>query len=265
MEQKYIDFSQEVENGASAKDVHCRQVAPLAHYWALLKSTLTCLWCILRAPEHVVECGHTLCDTDVTRFGARCSGDGYLYEINKCMLCLSGARLLVDLKPPTWEPIVLTIDGGGICGRVALRFLEAIQSALGSSHRLQDYFDFVLCTSSGALIGLDLCHRRSSVEQCVQRFSSLAHRVFPPRQSPTISPCAWLREALYWWFADSRYDGFALEDTLKEVFGTNRRLFDVKVPNISNVKLGITATTTTDASLCVFTNYNGNRHCRKGG
>jgi hypothetical protein len=60
-----------------------------------------------------------------------------------------------------------------------------------------------------------------------------------------------------WWFSDSRYDAKALEEILKEVFGTHRRLFDVSAPCVSGVKIAVTATTTDDAWLCVFSNYNG--------
>jgi Patatin-like phospholipase len=260
IEQKYVDFSLKIDEGAPAADVHRGQIATLAHYWTLLKSTSSCLWCLQRPPEHVLECAHTLCSACAIQFGLRRSCDGYAFDINKC-LCLSSVRLLVNLKPPTAEPTVLTVDGGGIRVIVACRFLIALQSALGESHSLRDYFDCAFGTSSGAISVLDHFTRRSHVEQTAESFLSLADRVFPPK-SAIASPCAWLRDTLCWWFADSRYDGYVLEETLKEIFGTDRRLFDITVPNVSDTKLGVTATTTTDASLCVFTNYNGDS-CRR--
>lgn len=59
------------------------------------------------------------------------------------------------------------------------------------------------------------------------------------------------------WLADGRYDASTLEDILKEVYGTSRRLFDVTTPHVSGVKIAVTATTINDARLCIFSNYNG--------
>ena len=57
------------------------------------------------------------------------------------------------------------------------------------------------------------------------------------------------------WLADGRHDATVLEDILKEVYGTTRRLFDV-ASHFSGVKVAVTATTINDARLCLFSNYN---------
>jgi hypothetical protein len=67
-----------------------------------------------------------------------------------------------------------------------------------------------------------------------------------------------MRDFLVSWFVDSRHDGSLLEKTLQENFGVSRRLFDVSLACPSGVKIGVTATTISDSTLCIFSNYNGN-------
>jgi predicted patatin/cPLA2 family phospholipase len=56
---------------------------------------------------------------------------------------------VVVLTPPTVDPNILAIDGGGIRGIVALILLKRLQSALGSDVR--DYFEYIAGTSVGAM------------------------------------------------------------------------------------------------------------------
>ena len=56
--------------------------------------------------------------------------------------------------------------------------------------------------------------------------------------------------------ADGYYNVTALENCLIDTFGIRRRMFDS--PSIvSGVKVGITASTISNASTYVFSNYNG--------
>ena len=47
-----------------------------------------------------------------------------------------------------------------------------------------------------------------------------------------------------------------LEDILKKHLGS-QRLFDSAGPRPSGMKIAVTATTISDATLCLFSNYNG--------
>jgi len=57
-------------------------------------------------------------------------------------------------------------------------------------------------------------------------------------------------------FADGRYDAKVLENILKETFGSHP-LFGTKGQRPSGMKIAVTATTISDATLCLFSNYNG--------
>ena len=58
--------------------------------------------------------------------------------------------------------------------------------------------------------------------------------------------------------ADGQYDATVLEEILKKAFGTGP-LFGSAHLRPSGMKLAVTATTISDATLYLFTNYNGNR------
>ena len=48
-----------------------------------------------------------------------------------------------------------------------------------------------------------------------------------------------------------------LEISLQETFGARRRMFDADPSAISGTKVGVTATTISDARTFLFSNYNG--------
>lgn len=66
-----------------------------------------------------------------------------------------------------------------------------------------------------------------------------------------------LRDLFRCWLSDGCYDISALETSLKDVFGDNRRLFDADQHGLSGQKVAVTATTLSDASTYIFSNYNG--------
>ena len=71
-----------------------------------------------------------------------------------------------------------------------------------------------------------------------------------------------LRDYFRCWLSDGRYDAELLEASLKDVFGEDRRLFDVDKGGVSGQKIAVTATTLSDASSYIFSNYNGRRRDR---
>ena len=56
---------------------------------------------------------------------------------------------------------------------------------------------------------------------------------------------------------DGHYDGQTLEQLLQQNFGRDTLMFSVDHPLISGTKVAVTVTAVTDASACIFSNYNG--------
>lgn len=161
----------------ASSDQRVAHLASLAQHLVLVKSTVDCLFCLFQGPEHVLACGHALCENCVRIFGTR--RVGYRYWISNCLLCLAKVDFSVCLKPPTARPRMLSIDGGGIKGVVALTFLDGLQRELGDCCPLGDFFDLIMGTSSGE-IGPCRCSARRLIQQVHLSFSKSSFSSRPP-------------------------------------------------------------------------------------
>ncbi len=137
-------------SGETADTIHRSTFGSINIPWEKFQSNQTCLPCLRRKPEHVLSCGHSVCDTCVRIFGCPVLGSEYTYELKSCPLCSSG-WLTVALKPPTAGVRILSIDGGGIRGVVPLEFLGILQNVVGPDCPIRDLFDLAFGTSSGEL------------------------------------------------------------------------------------------------------------------
>jgi hypothetical protein len=92
-------------------------------------------------------------------------------------------------------------------------------------------------------------------KKCLRFFSKFARRVFYKfGVKRSIFAKIWWFFASY--FADGQYDAVLLEKILQENFGL-RPLFDSMGLRRSGMKVAVTATTISNATLCLFSNYNG--------
>lgn len=135
-------------SGKSAMKMHRETISSLELDWPLLKSNKTCFCCLRRAPENVLSCEHALCDVCVRNIGEETLMLDEQYEIGACPFCREG-RLLTGLKPLTAGLRVLSIDGGGRRGVIAIGILNMLQGILGNTWRVQDCFDVAFGTSVG--------------------------------------------------------------------------------------------------------------------
>ncbi|EXJ72783.1 uncharacterized protein A1O5_03930 [Cladophialophora psammophila CBS 110553] len=252
-----------VNNGTSSADIHLSTLRSLQPSWSLLKSNQTCLVCLVQSPEHVLSCGHALCENCIKRFGCEVSlrsGLHSSYEIRECPVCGKRERFLVRLKPPTAGFRILSIDGGGLRGIVPLETLSLLQQLAQSDCPIQELFDLAYGTSIGGIIVLGLFVKKMTVEQLLYFFRSFAHTLFGARRSKddsSLLPRA-LKSLLT---SNSMYDTGLFEQTLISQFGPNRQLFDYEGPTASGTKVAVTAVKVSETSTPtrIFTNYNGSR------
>lgn len=103
---------------------------------------------------------------------------------------------------------------------------------------------------------LNLFVRKWDIFYCVKIFDTLTRQFFRRRTHGSRSLIQQIRHVFKCWWSDSYYDIRSLENSLKEYFETEQRIFD-HTENTSNVKIVVTATTISNASPYFFSSYNG--------
>ncbi len=264
-------YSYMIASGKSALQMHREKTASLDIDWAQNKSNETCFCCLRRMPENTLSCGHAMCEICVRNIGDETSAFDSQYRIDACMLCRTG-KLLVGLRPLTVGLRLLSMDGGGTRGVIAIGIMDVLQSILGNIWRIQDLFDVAYGTSvggfndptlgfpltdigPGGLIVLILFLRQLPVSECVKMFDTLAKQLFPPSSDGT-SILSRLRRLLRSWYRDGCHNAEILESYLQESLGSQGRLFD-HVEGLIATKVGVTTATIDKGFPVLLTNYNG--------
>jgi hypothetical protein len=254
-----LDFEKSHKTSAQ---LHCATLASHRQVWRDLRSETTCFSCLARGPEKGLPCGHAMCEICIQVFGHSVVAESYVFTLNQCPLCSTStgfSGFKTRIKPPTAGIRVLSIDGGGIRGVVPLSTLRELEQTIsqlaGLSYPIQENFDLAYGTSSGGLVILGLFLNGWSVEECLEKFVTLARRAFRPRNLslPFLQKA---QRFLISYFADSRYSATGLEDALKDAFGTGTML-DWSRSHDFGAKVAVTATTVESSSPCIFPSYSG--------
>jgi hypothetical protein len=140
--------------GQSAICQHMERITTLWPDFRSIKSSKTCLSCLMVSPDKVFDCGHSICNVCVRRLGVKSRNEKHTFDVANCILCgsIQSSRTF-RLIPPTAGLRILCIDGGGIRGVIPLSFLRSFDSDLREfGCPLQEYFDYVCGTSAGTYL-----------------------------------------------------------------------------------------------------------------
>ena len=240
--------------------------------WAQLKSNTICLSCLEQKSEYVLICGHAVCDICVQIFGQALPASEYHYSMRTCTLCQS-EFLTARLKLPTAGYQILSVDGREPQGIIPLEFMGLIQDLICKCP-LQDLFNDAWGTSSGrisiltwqacamadmllgGLIVLSLFLLGWDVSHCIWEFDRLVKQFFIKKRKKSHTLLDHLHCVLKCWISDDYYDVSTLETMFKKCFDETQWMFDTS-SSVSEMKVGVIATTISDASFFVFSNYNG--------
>ncbi|XTI94093.1 hypothetical protein V2W45_1252395, partial [Cenococcum geophilum] len=87
-----------------------------------LKSNKTCLYYLMRIPQHILSYSYLVCNTYIKTFSKGMLSAKYKFTILECILCRA-SFLTALIKPLTYRVRILGINSGGIRGVVPLEFL----------------------------------------------------------------------------------------------------------------------------------------------
>ncbi|KAG0645016.1 Intracellular membrane-associated calcium-independent phospholipase A2 gamma [Hyphodiscus hymeniophilus] len=256
-------FSRMKSGGQTAAILRQQSLERNSQHWQLLKSNVDCLICLQRKPEHFMECGHGICDMCVSNpiFSKPTKGREYYYDITTCPQCRTRVHFQARTLPPTCRVRFVAFDGGGSRGVVPLVFMAELDEALDLPYPIQEHIDFSIGTSSGGIATIGLFGKYWTPKKCLSFFRKFARRIFP-RSGMRHSVWAIIKRVFAFYLEDGKYDATVLEDALKEALGPGSIFSSVGL-RPSGVKFAVTATTISDATLCLITNYNGESDVNK--
>ena len=143
---------------------------------------------------------------------------------------------------------LLSIDGGGIRGVLALEILRRLETQLAEAHggdiadfRLSDYFDYVSGTSTGAVIAACIA-RGMSVQEIVN---------FYEESGPIMFDNRWWKKAQSFVTTGTAYNAKKLEGILQDLFGKHTTL---QPGNLKCQLLAVTRNQTTDSPWPISSN-----------
>ncbi|KAE8396949.1 patatin-like phospholipase [Aspergillus pseudonomiae] len=268
-------FHSLVDRGLASVDHRREQLLSMNYELGRLQSDRICLYCLVRTAQHALPCCHNICDVCPQLFGTPVSSAEYQFTLSSCLLCNSQAKFVVDVLPPTMNPTILAIDGGGVRGGIPLEYMIMVQESLGPGCQLRDLIDLAIGSSSGTggLLVLGLIGMEWDVSLCSEKFDFLARRIFRERRQPVVSRLLHailgqdsllgnIPKWLSWFLHDSCYDPRLFDTTLQDAFSRYKRIFDpacgTSHPTLqSKPKFGVVAASIAkDTRSFIFGNFN---------
>lgn len=210
--------------------------------YSALRSNRLCLYCLVQVAQHFPPCDHALCDLCAQRFGSVSVNTEYQFTLDQCFFCCESTSMIIDVLPPTMDPSILAIDGGGVRGMMPIQWLILIQEYLDKCP-LQDVFDLDVSTSSGGLTDFGLRVLKLPIQKCAVIFNRQARCLFEKRRRPAFP---WLpsfilgrpRQWYSWWRHDSCYDGSVFDDILQQLYGKQTLLHSHCCDSSGSIKSG---------------------------
>jgi hypothetical protein len=114
----------------TASDIRQQNMKRHSQHWPLIKTLRTCQFCLRRKPEHVLDCGHAICEACICIFGTPTEGREYCFEHKSCVLCQKRVYFQARLFPLTCRIRFISIDRGGSRAVVLLKYMDALQHVL---------------------------------------------------------------------------------------------------------------------------------------
>ena len=215
-------------------------------------SHATCFCCLMDVPEHPLPCGHVLCSACIKAYGKPSKS---AVVLSSCPLHRESTRwarpAAVKFKPGGAGVRVLSLDGGGIRGIVQLEVLRAIEQSLGGFLPIQSFFDLIVGTGTGGMLGVALSMRDRTVDSCIDQFTALCDHAFTPRLTgvPLISKVA----AAFG--SGRRYKTKPLHAALKTAFGETDDLFGSSDRLRTGARVALTSTSATGRESILLASY----------
>lgn len=126
-------------------------LATLKPCWVEVHSYRSCFTCLRSLPDHVLPCGHALCEACAIDFCLSHDNEPVTELVFKrCVICKSSwPPQIIQIKPEYAGVRILTLDGGGVRGILELALWQLVEKEVGLELPICRYFDLIIGTSTG--------------------------------------------------------------------------------------------------------------------
>lgn len=163
-------------------------------------------------------------------------------------------QLLAALGRTTWVPKsphqkglrVLSLDGGGSRGMVAVKAMKCLMDAVGGGADVADSFDLIVGTSTGGIIAFLVGLQQESSAQAVKRYEQLISKIFI--KSALSTPLML--------FTTASYDESHFMKVLMEILKDDTMLDSRADPAVPYVCALASKMSSTPTHVALFRNYN---------
>ncbi|PMD42322.1 hypothetical protein L207DRAFT_632109 [Hyaloscypha variabilis F] len=253
-------------NSFNTSWIHTQLLQCFTDVWRITFSNATCLSCICRAPNSVLPCKHSFCDTCIVLHGRSGLEEPWSFQFESCPLCEMSMQTTIYLKPPTAGVRCLVLDSGSY---MDLEVLESLEKELRLPIPIGEYFDIVHTSGLGAWIILEKFNRK---EEYSDDYQSIRRRATEQRESAswfsestitaheaTLKKLEGALKVLPRW-SGTLHSSLKIQASLNSIFG-EQTLFEF---HQGAIKLGIIVSRSKDSTNCVLSNYNGDGQRRSG-
>eukprot|EP00980_Cylindrotheca_fusiformis_P007253 scaffold1525_cov142-Cylindrotheca_fusiformis.AAC.53 len=177
--------------------------------------------------------------------------NGKILGTSNQILAAIGYNQWVPKQPGQKGLRILCLDGGGSRGMTAVTAVDCLVESLGGLE-VSDCFDFIIGTSTGAIIAFLIGLRRETSKEALARYDYLIERIFI--KSAMSTPLML--------FTTATYDESPFMNVLSEILGENTLLdsrADPSVPFVFGVTSKMSSNPTHVALLRNY-NYNGGEY-----
>ncbi|KAF3911199.1 hypothetical protein AA313_de0210078 [Arthrobotrys entomopaga] len=228
-------------------------------------TTNICYGCLFKTAEYRLPCRHVTCENCIRSN----SEDDYdkLYTrkhtLNSCPICGTnvgpGWPFKVRLRPELSGLRVLSLDGGGVRGVIGLSLLWRLESLVGLSLPIGNFFDLIIGSGSGGIIALAIGIQNYNVKEFAHLFEDICTRSFAYNHHAKDL----LKSAVRWLFTTSWYWTENIEKVLEDVFTLKDDASSRKSPSHlfgleNHCRVAVTTTVGQDCKLIANYNSGGN-------
>jgi hypothetical protein len=171
--------------------------------------------------------------------------NGKILGTSNQILAAIGYNQWVPKQPGQKGLRILCLDGGGSRGMTAVTAVDCLVEALGGIE-VSDCFDFIIGTSTGAIIAFLIGLRRETSKEAIDRYEDLIEKIFI--KSALSTPLML--------FTTASYDESPFMDILSEILGDATLLDSRADPSVPFV-FGVTSKmSSTPTHVALLRNYN---------